>query len=251
MSLEAYPLKLTDVSKSFSDNRVIRNLNLAVSEGDLYALLGVNGVGKTTTLRMIAGLLKPDTGDIRVAGYDIWRSPEHAKRLLAYLPDDPFLYDLLKPLEYLEFVAGLWGYSGNETASRANHLLEWLDLAPYINKDIKSFSRGMRQKLALVGALVHEPSIIILDEPFTGLDSHSARKVKNLFGRLVDDGKTVIFTTHTLEVAEQLANRIGIVSGGAIVADGGLQEIQQHVGRSGTLEELFFCITNAHKAEED
>ncbi len=234
-------LRLTELSKSFGRPAVDR-LNLTIHRGELYALLGPNGAGKTTTLRMVAGLLAPDAGSIEVLGVDLATDPAGAKQQLAYLPDDPMLYAKLKPTEYLEFVAGLWGIGAAEAEPRARRLLEWLDLAKHAHELTEGFSRGMKQKLALAGALIHEPQLLILDEPLTGLDAAAARQVKDLLQEHVAKGGTVILTTHILEVAERLAQRIGIIQHGRLIEEGTLDELRAR-SHGGSLEDVFLHLT--------
>ncbi len=234
-------LALTALSKHFG-RPAVDNLNLTVHRGELYALLGPNGAGKTTTLRMIAGLLQPDAGRVSVFGVDLAAAPEQAKQCMAYLPDDPMLYGKLKPVEYLEFVAGLWGIEPEQAEPRARELLEWLDLTPHLDELTEGFSRGMKQKLALAGALIHTPQLLILDEPLTGLDAAAARQVKDLLLGHVAKGGTVILTTHILEVAERLAQRIGIIQHGRLIAQGTLDELRGQTD-GGTLEEVFLQLT--------
>nr|WP_229510900.1 MULTISPECIES: ABC transporter ATP-binding protein [unclassified Massilia] len=217
-------------------------MDLTVGRGEFYALLGPNGAGKTTTLRMVAGLVAPDAGRIEVLGIDLAADPAAAKRRIAYLPDEPMLYGKLKPVEYLEFVAGLWGIDGKVAAPRARELLAWLDLEQHAHELTEGFSRGMKQKLALAGALIHAPELLILDEPLTGLDAGAARQVKDLLLAHVAGGGTVILTTHILEVAERLAQRIGIIQHGRLIAQGTLDELR--VATPGaTLEEMFLRLT--------
>jgi ABC-2 type transport system ATP-binding protein len=234
-------LKLTSLCKSFGRPAVDR-LNLTVRRGELYALLGPNGAGKTTTLRMLVGLLAPDAGEVQVLGVDMASDPAAAKQQIAYLPDDPMLYGKLKPTEYLEFVAGLWGVNAEEAEPRARRLLDWLDLAKHAHELTEGFSRGMKQKLALAGALIHEPQLLVLDEPLTGLDAAAARQVKDLLLKHVHDGGTVILTTHILEVAERLAQRIGIIQQGRLIAEGTLDELRRQT-EGETLEEVFPQLT--------
>jgi ABC-2 type transport system ATP-binding protein len=234
-------LALTGLSKHFG-RPAVDGLDLTVARGEFYALLGPNGAGKTTTLRMVAGLLAPDAGRIEVLGIDLAADPAAAKRRIAYLPDDPMLYGKLKPVEYLEFVAGLWGIDGKAAEPRARELLAWLDLDKHAHELTEGFSRGMKQKLALAGALIHEPELLILDEPLTGLDAGAARQVKDLLLAHVAKGGTVILTTHILEVAERLAQRIGIIQHGRLIAQGTLDELR--VATPGaTLEEMFLRLT--------
>jgi ABC-2 type transport system ATP-binding protein len=234
-------LQLVALCKCF-DRPAVDNLNLTVRCGELYALLGPNGAGKTTTLRMIAGLLAPDSGSIAILGADLCDHPARAKQSMAYLPDDPMLYGKLKPTEYLEFVAGLWGISPAEAEPRARRLLDWLGLTPHARQLTEGFSRGMKQKLALAGALIHQPQLLILDEPLTGLDAAAARLVKDLLLDHVARGGTVILTTHILEVAERLAQRIGIILHGRLIAEGTLDQLRAQT-TGGSLEDVFLQLT--------
>jgi ABC-2 type transport system ATP-binding protein len=218
-------LVLRNLRKAFAKTAV-DGLNLTVRAGELYALLGPNGAGKTTTLRMVAGLLPADAGAIEVFGVDARRRPIEAKRLIAWLPDEPMLYDKLDPLEYLEFIAGLWGAEPRRAQKLADELLETLGLWEHRRERCEGFSRGMKQKLALAGALVHEPRLLMLDEPLTGLDAAAARQVKDLLVARVKQGATIILTTHILEVAERLADRIGIIQRGRLIAEGTLGELR-------------------------
>ena len=236
-------LHIRGLRKTFTQ-RAVDDLDLDVQAGTLYALLGPNGAGKTTTLRMVAGLLPPDAGTIRVFGIDTASDPIAAKRIVAWLPDDPMLYDKLTPLEYLQFVAGLWGVKAEIARERAHELLKTLDLWQHRFERCEGFSRGMKQKAALAGALIHEPRLLILDEPLTGLDAAIARQVKDLLAARVAGGATVILTTHILEVAERLADRIGIIRNGRLVAEGTVAELGRQSGRQGaTLEEIFLELT--------
>jgi ABC-2 type transport system ATP-binding protein len=241
-------LRLRGLHKSFG-RPAVDNLDLTVGSGELYALLGPNGAGKTTTLRMVTGLLAPDAGQVEVFGIDMVREPSAAKRRIAYLPDDPMLYGKLRPTEYLEFVAGLWGIRAADAEPRARRLLDWLDLTPHAHEASEGFSRGMKQKLALAGALIHEPELLILDEPLTGLDAAAARQVKDLLLSHVQEGGTVILTTHILEVAERLAQRIGIIGKGRLIAEGTLAELRERTGGASgaplALEDVFLQLTES------
>jgi ABC-2 type transport system ATP-binding protein len=238
-------LALQALAKRF-DKPVIAGLDLTVSAGQLYALLGPNGAGKTTTLRMAVGLTRPDAGSIHVFGIDVQRDPLAAKAITAWLPDEPMLYDKLTPLEYLAFVAGLWRMDPEAAAAEAERLLQWLELWDERNALCEGFSRGMKQKVALAGALIHDPRLLILDEPLTGLDATMARHVKDALRAAVDAGKTVIVTTHILDVAERLADRIGIIAGGRLLAEGTLDELRAQSGSQGsTLEDVFIRLTSA------
>ena len=244
----ANALEITGLTKRFAAIPAVDRLDLVIPQGEFHALLGPNGAGKTTTLRIVAGLLRADEGRVSVLGHDVASDPSAAKRVLSFLPDDPLVYDKLDALEYLEFVAGLWSLPGDVAASRAEELLRWLDLWPQARQRAEGYSRGMRQKLALAGALIHAPRVLILDEPLTGLDAAAARQVKDLLVDRVREGCTVILTTHILEIAERLASRISIIQRGRIVAQGSLDELRAQAagaGRGGTLEDVFLELTRA------
>ncbi|MEW7851151.1 ABC transporter ATP-binding protein [Massilia aurea] len=236
-------LRLVGLRKHFG-RPAVDGVDLTVHRGEFYALLGPNGAGKTTTLRLVTGLLAPDAGSIEVLGIDMAAAPAAAKAKLAYLPDEPLLYGKLKPFEYLEFVAGLWGLTAKDAAPRARELLDWLDLSQHAHELTEGFSRGMKQKLALAGALIHDPELLILDEPLTGLDAAAARQVKDLLLAHVANGGTVILTTHILEVAERLAHRIGIIRQGRLIAEGTLDELRERT-QGGSLEDMFLHLMAA------
>ena len=238
-------LAITGLKKSF-DKPVISELDLTVHPGEFYALLGPNGAGKTTLLRMVTGILAPDAGRIEIHGHDIRKDANAAKAVTAWVSDEPMVYDRLTPLEYLDFVSGLWQIDATEARKKAEDLLDFLGLGPHANKPCGGFSKGMLQKVALAGALVHNPKLIMLDEPLTGLDAGSAHKVKDLLLEQVRAGVTVIMTTHILEVAERMAERIGVLAGGKLVAEGTLEELRAQIGNNHTtLEEIFLDLVAA------
>jgi ABC-2 type transport system ATP-binding protein len=243
----ANALEIAALTKRFGATAAVDRLDLVIPSGEFHALLGPNGAGKTTTLRIVAGLLKPDEGRVAVLGHDVVADPTAAKRVLAFLPDEPLVYDKLTALEYLEFVAGLWSLDAALAARRAEELLRWLELWPEARQRAETYSRGMRQKLALAGALIHAPQVLILDEPLTGLDAAAARQVKDLLVTRVREGATVILTTHILEIAERLAERISIIQHGRIVAQGDLDALRAQAARSGgsTLEDVFLELTRS------
>ena len=243
-------LAIIGLSKSF-DRPVVQNLDLTVNAGEFYALLGPNGAGKTTILRMVAGLTPPDAGRVAICGIDAAADPIAAKRLVAWVSDEPMVYDRLTPLEYLEFVAGLWQMDAATADARARDLLGWLGLMPHAHERCGGFSKGMLQKVALAGALVHDPTLIILDEPLTGLDAGSARQVKDVLKQRVANGATVIMTTHILEVAERMAERIGVLAGGRLIAEGTLADLRARIGRETTLEEIFLDLVAESTAADD
>lgn len=246
-------LRVAGLCKSF-DKPAVDHLDLTIAPGEFYALLGPNGAGKTTTLRMVAGLLPADAGDIEIFGVDARKDVVEAKKITAWLPDEPMLYDKLDPIEYLEFVAGLWNVPSELAEERAVSLLTMLGLWDHRRERCEGFSRGMKQKVALAGALVHEPKLLMLDEPLTGLDAAVSRQVKDLLAARVKAGATIILTTHILEVAERLADRIGIIQNGQLIAEGTLEELRSRAkkgdagqGQSGSasLEDVFLDLTSS------
>ena len=238
----AFALETRGLVKRF-ERPAVDGLDLRIRVGEFYTLLGPNGAGKTTTLRMVTGLLRPDSGSISVFGIDALADPVAAKRIMAWLSDEPMIYDKLTPFEYLEFVAGLWGVDASPAEARARELIHWLGLDDHAHERCEGFSKGMRQKVALAGALVHEPKLIILDEPLTGLDAGSARQVKTVLRERVRAGSAVIMTTHILEVAERMADRIGVIASGRLIAQGTLEELRLQTGKVGsTLEDTFLTL---------
>jgi ABC-2 type transport system ATP-binding protein len=238
----AVALSTCGLTKCF-DRPAVDALDLTVYNGEFYALVGPNGAGKTTTLRMVAGLLRPDSGSITIEGINAQSDPIAAKQITAWLSDEPMIYDRLTPFEYLAFVAGLWRIDRVVAEARARELIDWLGLAPHAQERCEGFSRGMRQKVALAGALVHDPRLIILDEPLSGLDAGTARQVKDVLRERVAAGGTVIMTTHILEVAERMADRIGILAHGRLIAEGTLEELHRRTGKVATsLEDTFLTL---------
>src|SRR5882724_6309517 len=241
-------LDIKGMRKSFG-RPAVDGLDLCVRPGEFYLLLGPNGAGKTTTLRMVSGLLKPDEGAISVFGIDAIAEPVAAKQIIGWLSDEPMIYDKLTPLEYLEFIAGLWSVEASIAEARAHDLIRWLGLKTHAHERCEKFSRGMRQKVALAGALLHEPKLIILDEPLTGLDAGAARLVKDVLADNVRAGRSVVMTTHILEIAERMADRIGVISNGRLVAEGTLDELRDRSGKSrASLEDMFLEIVEQNRA---
>ena len=241
-------LEIRNLTKSFKE-KAVDGLSLSIRRGEFYALLGPNGAGKTTTLRMVAGLLKPNSGSVGIFGIDALDNPITAKAVIAWVPDEPMVYDKLDPLEYLEFVAGLWGMDEAKATKRAAELIGVLGLEAQASTRCQGLSKGMRQKVALAGALIHEPQLIILDEPLTGLDAGSARRVKAVLKEHVANGATVVMTTHILEVAERMAERIGVIARGRLIAEGTLDELRVQGGhRDGNLEDIFLSLVAEESA---
>jgi ABC-2 type transport system ATP-binding protein len=248
-AVSSLALEIRGLAKRF-EQPAVDGLNLRVRAGEFYTLLGPNGAGKTTTLRMVTGLMRPDRGSITVFGIDAMADPVGAKRVMAWLSDEPMIYDKLSPMEYLHFVAGLWGVERNLAEARARDLMGWLGLEAHAHDRCERLSRGMRQKVALAGALVHEPRLIILDEPFTGLDAGSARLVKSVLRERVHAGCSVIMTTHILEVAERMADRIGVMVAGRLLTEGNLDELrrQAEAGQA-SLEDTFLALVETDPGE--
>ena len=243
---DAPALRLEDVRKSFKKTVAVAGVSFDVAAGRMFGVIGPDGAGKTTTLRMIAGLLAADAGQISVFDVDARADPIAAKRLIAWLPDEPLLYDKLTVWEYLEFVAGLWGVDAKTSAGQAEDLLKLLGLWDNRNDRCETFSRGMKQKAVLAGALIHDPKLLMLDEPLTGLDAAASRLVKDMIRQKVSEGCAVILTTHILEVAERMADRIGIIKDGRLLVEGSLGELQSQAGAQGqSLEDVFLSLTGA------
>jgi ABC-2 type transport system ATP-binding protein len=242
-------IRLTDLTKRYGKFTAVDGISLEVSRGELFGLLGPNGAGKTTTMRMIAGILQPTSGSVLVGGVDMLRRPLEAKSRIGFIPDRPFVYDKLTGGEFLRFAAALYGQDGAGVERRIDELLEIFDLTAWKHELTESYSHGMRQKLIICGALVHRPELIIVDEPMVGLDPKSARLLKDLFRQFVDRGGTVLMSTHTLEVAEVMCDRIAIVFKGKIAANGTMAELRQQT-ESGdmSLEDLFLKLTGGHRA---
>jgi ABC-2 type transport system ATP-binding protein len=235
---------LEGVTKRYGQFTAVHPLDLHVPPGELFGFLGPNGAGKTTTIRMLTGVLHPTAGRVSIAGHDLSRAPAEAKRLLGYIPDRPFLYDKLTGREFLRFVGGLWGQEGPALERRAEELLALFELTAWQDTLVESYSHGMRQKLLISSALVHGPRLIVVDEPMVGLDPRAARMIKDLLRNFVAQGGTIFLSTHTLEVAEALCDRIAIIQEGRIRAMGTMDELRSEAeaGAAG-LEEVFLRLT--------
>jgi ABC-2 type transport system ATP-binding protein len=237
-------IRLQNLTKRYGKFTAVDGISLEVSRGELFGLLGPNGAGKTTTMRMIAGILQPTGGSIQVGGVDMLARPLDAKARLGFIPDRPFVYDKLTGGEFLRFAAALYGQDGPAVERRIDELLEIFDLGPWKHELTEAYSHGMRQKLIICGALVHRPELIVVDEPMVGLDPKSARLLKDLFRQFVDRGGTVLMSTHTLEVAEVMCDRIAIVYQGRIAASGTMDELREQTESAAmSLEELFLKLT--------
>jgi ABC-2 type transport system ATP-binding protein len=237
-------IRLQGLTKQYGSFTAVNRLDLDVPKGVLYGFLGPNGAGKTTTMRMIAGILRPTSGLVEVAGIDISRDPIGAKRRMGYIPDRPFVYDKLTGMEVMRFVAALYGQDGPAVAKRSEELLDLFELSSWKHELTESYSHGMRQKLIIASALVHKPDVIVVDEPMVGLDPKSARLLKDLFRAFVGRGGTVLMSTHTLEIAEGMCDRIAILQHGKLAAEGTMDELRaQSTHGDSTLEQLFLRLT--------
>jgi ABC-2 type transport system ATP-binding protein len=236
-------IKTVGLTKHFGDVHAVEDLNLDIAEGELFAFLGPNGAGKTTTLKMLAGLLLPTRGSAIIGGYDVKRQKLEARRITSYVPDFPFLYERLTGMEFLEFVSGIREVPKAQAARRTDELLARLALEGCVHELISDYSHGLRQRLVFAAALLARPKVLIVDEPMVGLDPLVAKTVKDIFREMAADGGTVFLSTHTLEVAQELAHRIGIIDKGRLIALGSLDELRSQSGSRGPLEEVFLKLT--------
>ncbi|MBP3039851.1 ABC transporter ATP-binding protein [Bacillaceae bacterium Marseille-Q3522] len=242
---------LTNLAKNYGSYEAVKNLNLSVKEGELFGFLGPNGAGKTTTIKMMTGLLEPTAGSVSVCGTDIWASPIEAKRKIAYVPDQPNLYPKLTGREYLKFIASIFQISSSEFEEHAEKWLQLFQLSERADELIEGYSHGMKQKIALCGALIHNPDVIFLDEPTVGLDPKSARTLKNLLRSICDNGTTVFITTHILEIAEQLCDRVAIILEGQVIAQGTMEELRRQGGKDeASLEDIFLQLTGDEEQQK-
>ena len=236
---------LTAVRKSYGKTVAVRDLSLAIPRGQLFAFLGPNGAGKTTTIKMVVGLLQPDVGSVHVCGHEISANGLAAKAQLAYVPDQPFLYEKLTGREFLYFVGEMYGLPKALRDERIAALVDRLDITEFLDQLTESYSHGMKQKVVLAAALLHDPAVLIIDEPMVGLDPRGIRTVKNLFVEHTKKGGTVFMSTHTLDIAESVADRIGIIRRGELIAMGTLDELRAKAQHEHSLEEIFLQLTDA------
>ncbi len=237
-------IETIDLCKNYSDFRAVDNVNLKINPGEIFGFLGPNGAGKTTTIRMLIGLLKPTNGTVIIDGHDLSKEPVAAKSVVGFIPDRPYLYEKLTGEEFLRFMAGLYGVNGKVVEERIDDLLRFFDLTDWKNELIESYSHGMKQRIVMSSALIHKPKVIIVDEPMVGLDPKGARLLKDAFRNLADDGCTIFMSTHTLEIAEQMCDRLAIIDGGKIVAEGTMEELRPRAEKTdgARLEDIFLSL---------
>ncbi len=237
-------LEIEGLTKAYGSFVALDHVDLTVARGEVFGFLGPNGAGKTTTLRLITGLARPTSGTARVCGFDVQRQPAEAKGRVGFISDRPFLYEKLTGMEFLRFVGGVWGMSRADIARQAARWLEVFDLEGWAGEPLESYSHGMRQRILFCSALVHSPELLIMDEPMVGLDPRGARTLKRVVRQLAGDGTTVILSTHTLEVVDQVCDSVAIIDRGKIITSGPLEEVRRaHDAEEDRLEELFLRLT--------
>ncbi len=232
------------LTRYFDDFPAVQALNISVKRGELFGFLGPNGAGKTTTIKMFTGLLRPSAGVCLLGGYDVYQQPIEARRLLGYVPDTPFIYDKLSGREFVEFMSDLYSMPRRGRNEKIEKLLKMLDMLEKADNLAGSYSRGMRQRIALAGALIHEPSALFLDEPTVGLDPRGAQKMQEILRELCRQGTAVFISTHSLGIAELLCNKVAIINNGRLVAEGSPQELHDAAPHTKSLEELFLQMTS-------
>lgn len=239
-------LKLQNLSKTYSKGAVkaVDNIDLEIKSGEIFGFLGPNGAGKTTTIKMIVGLLKPDSGSIILDGVNVWEDSLKAKSMISYVPDNPEIYDRLTGIEYLNFIADMYGISKDERSEKIKYYTNMFNIEDALGDIINSYSHGMKQKLVLTSALLNNPNLFILDEPMVGLDPKSSFNLKEIMRKMCDQGKTVFFSTHVMEVAEKLCDRIAIINKGKIIALGTMEELRAHAQEQQSLENIFLELTD-------
>jgi len=244
-------IQLIDLSKQFGRFAAVDRINLKVDPGEIFGFLGPNGAGKTTTIKMMAGLIKPTSGKVIIDGWDLAENANQAKEVVGFIPDRPFLYEKLTALEFLRFIAGLYNLSSNGVEAKMQNLLELFGLTGWQDELIESFSHGMKQRLVMASAFIHHPKLVIVDEPMVGLDPKGAKLVKEVFREYCDEGKTIFMSTHTLEIAEEVCDRIAIILEGKIVAVGNMKELKENSGSEGKkLESIFFKLTGGEEVKK-
>jgi len=244
-------IRAVHLTKKFSLVPAVADLNLDLRRGEIFGFLGPNGAGKTTTIRMMAGLIKPTSGDVYIENWNIARHPREAKHLCGFIPDRPFVYGKLTGREFLQFTCGLYGVDPADGRTRIDQLFDLFHMHDYGDELVESFSHGMKQRLVMASALIHKPRVLIVDEPMVGLDPKGAKLVKKIFYELRSGGVTVFMSTHTLEIAEEMCDRIGIINEGSLIAVGTMRELKEKTGGDAKkLESIFFKLTGEEAMEE-
>ena len=238
-------IRLEGVTRKFGEKTAVRDLSLEIPAGVLYAFLGPNGAGKTTTIKMMAGLLRPTEGRVIVGGFDLAKEPLKAKEILAYVPDQPYLYDKLSGREFLRFMADLYGMRGAGREAEMDRWIDTLGMGGWIDELSETYSHGMKQRVVMAATFLHRPKVVVVDEPMVGLDPPSIRRVKEIFRESVREGVTLFMSTHVISIAEETADRVGILFGGRLVAEGTVAGLREQSSTSGPLEDVFFRIAEA------
>jgi ABC-2 type transport system ATP-binding protein len=242
-------IELTDVTKKYGAKTAVDRLNLRIEPGELFAFLGPNGAGKTTTIKLTCGLLFPTAGSVRVGGFDLQTNGDQARQMISYVPDQPYLYEKLTGREFLQFIADMYGLAPDLAQQRIAEMVELFGLGEFIDDLTESYSHGMKQRTVFAAALLHEPKVLIVDEPTVGLDPRSVRLLKDLLRQESKRGVTVFLSTHSLDVAQELADRIGIVESGRLISCGTLSALRQQAALDGSLEDVFLKLTQEAASE--
>jgi ABC-2 type transport system ATP-binding protein len=236
-------IELNHVTKKYGTKTAVQQLSLNIEEGELFAFLGPNGAGKTTTIKLLCGLLFPTEGTVRVGGFDLEQEGDRARQLISYVPDQPYLYEKLTGREFLQFIADMYGMESSHGRRRIEEMIDLFELADFVDDLTERYSHGMRQRTVFAAAFLHEPRVLIVDEPTVGLDPRSIRLLKDLLRREADLGMTIFLSTHSLDVAQQLADRIGIVDHGKLICCGDLDTLRREAALDGSLEDVFLKLT--------
>jgi len=245
-------IRTVDLVKDYGKFRAVDKVNIHVRPGEIYGFLGPNGAGKTTTIRIMIGLLRPTSGRVIIDGHDLEAEPMAAKSVVGFIPDRPYLYEKLTGEEFLRFMAGLYGVDGDEIGYRINELLAFFDLLEWKDELVESYSHGMKQRTVMASALIHKPKAIIVDEPMVGLDPKGARLLKDVFRKIVNEGCSIFMSTHTLEVAEQMCDRLAIINQGRIIAEGSMEELRARAEEKeeAQLEDIFLSLVGTEDMQE-
>ncbi|NUN08112.1 MAG: ABC transporter ATP-binding protein [Ignavibacteriaceae bacterium] len=236
-------LEISNLTKFFANFCAVDSLNLSVKKGDFFGFLGPNGAGKTTTIKMITGLVRPNSGSVSVGGFTLENNPREAKRLIGYIPDQPYLYDKLSGKEFLYFSGGLFGLRNPALKQKVDEVVELLKIGDWLNKRTENYSQGMRQRISIASSLLHDPALIVVDEPMVGLDPQSAKVVKDVFSSKAREGVAILMSTHSLHIAEEICSRIGVIKDGKLIFDGDISGLEKFkINESENLEDFFLRL---------